>query len=334
MLRHSRLTFVSILLLLALIVPTNVVQAQATPQAPADLSVAPDANLAVPDEVAQVVKSRESLTADQLSKIHAVLDSHKAEFQEVNNALTALESPPSAQDKKLFLPLLNAGGDAQSQAAAAQSASAPKARSAEKAGQLRQVTVRLLALQNKVDQEVNALLTASQSEVYAKQAAKLQSTGQAMAAKLQAAATQSPEGAESTTDCFYGAYYNAYANYYSWLEYYYGYYDYYYYGNGANYAYYDYLYAYYAYYYVNVALPYAGGAYFDATYGFGYDRGSLSDTAYSYLSSAYYYGYYAYYYGYYSYYYYGSSYGYYSYYYGYYYAYPYEYYAKYYENLC
>jgi hypothetical protein len=318
MLRYSRLTFISGLLLLALIVPTNVVQAQASPQAPANKLVAPSTTLAVPDEVTQAVKLRASLTAEQISKMQAILDSYKADLQQITTEFTNLEASPSAQDKKLFLPLVNESGNAQSQAKAPDLTSTP-----EKAEALRQITSRLLALQDKINQEVEAQLAADQSKVYAKQATKLKSMGQAIASKS-TAMSQSPTEAGSLSDCYYGAYYSAIANYYSWLEYYYGYYDYIYYGN--TYAYYDYLYAYYAYYYANYAQLYAGGAYWDAYAGFGYDYNNWSGTASSDLSSAYDWEYYAYWYGWYSYYYYGSPYGYYSYYYSY-------YYARYYEQL-
>jgi hypothetical protein len=100
MLRYSRLTFISGLLLLALIVPTNVVQAQASPQAPANKLVAPSTTLAVPDEVTQAVKLRASLTAEQISKMQAILDSYKADLQQITTEFTNLEASPSAQDKK------------------------------------------------------------------------------------------------------------------------------------------------------------------------------------------------------------------------------------------
>jgi hypothetical protein len=335
MLHRSRWTLVSFLLLLALVVPTNLVQAQSKPQALPDKNVAPSANLAVPDEVAQVVKLRESLTADQKSKMQAILDSHKAELQQISSDLASLEGSPSAQDKKLFLPFVNANGNNANASAESLAKPADMAATPEKAAKLNQITVRLTAVQAKIDQEVGALLTASQSEVYAKQSAKLKSAGQAVATKLQALAANSkaPAGTDATSDCYYGAYYAAYASLYSYYGYYYAYYNYYYYG--GNYGYYSYLYAYYGYYYYGVALPLAGGAYFDSAYGSGNYVNSLSSDAYTYLYYGYYYDYYGYVYGVYAYNnegshtyaYYAYYYSYYGYYYGYNYAYYYEYYC-------
>jgi len=322
MLHRSRWTLISFLLLLALVVPTNLVQAQSSPQAPTDKLVAP----AVPDEVAEVVKLRESLTADQMSKIQAIVASYKAELQQISSDLAGLEAPPSVEGKKLFLPLVNANGNTQSQEKAPDLTITP-----EKAKELGQITLRLLTLQDKINQEVGAQLTSAQAVVYAKNAAKLKSMGQAIASKVQSMATpQSPTETGAQSDCYYAAYYAGYANYWSWYEYYYAYYDYlyyyYYYNYGNSYAYYDYIYAYNAYYYTQYGLLYAGAAYWDSYSPWGYDRYNWASTAADNLSSAYSWEYYAYWYGWYSYYYNGSYYGYYSYYYSY-------YYARYYEKL-
>lgn len=332
MLHHSRWTLISFLLLLALVVPTNLVQAQSKPQALPDKNVAPS-TATVPDDVAQVVKLRESLTADQQSKMQAILDSHKAELQQISSDLASLEGSPSAQDKKLFLPLVNANGNNANASAESLAKPADMAATPEKAGKLNQITVRLAAVQAKIDQEVGALLTASQSEVYAKQSAKLKSAGQAVATKLQALAanSQAPAGTDDTSGCYYGAYYGAYSSLYAYYGYYYAYYNYVIYG--GSYSYNAYYYAYYGYYYFGLGLPLAGGAYFDSAYGSGNYVSSLSSDASTYLYYGYYYDYYGYVYGYNAYYYgSGSTYAYYAYYYSYYgYYYGYNY-AYYYEN--
>jgi hypothetical protein len=254
-------------------------------------------------------------------------------LQQISSYLAFLDGSQSAKYNKLLLPLVNENGNNANDSAQSLAKPANLAVTAEKAGKLSQIALRLVAVQTKIDQEVGALLTASQSEVYAKQSAKLKSSGQAVAAKLQtlAAKSQAPAGTDATSDCYYGAYYAAVSNYYGYYGYYYAYYNYYYYG--TNYGYYSYLYAYYQYYYLGLGLPLAGGAYFDSLSGFGYDSNGWSNTAYNYLYYAYYYSYYGYLYAYYDYQNTGHTYAYYAYYYEYYSDY-YGYYAYYYEYYC
>ena len=133
MLRSSRLTFVSFLLLFALMVPSYTTSAQAIPQALPDINVPPSADLAVPDEVAQVVKLRASLTAEQISKMQAIVASHQAELQQIMNEMGNLDTVPLSQDKRLFLPWVGAGDSGQRQAKAADLPECTKAPSAKAA---------------------------------------------------------------------------------------------------------------------------------------------------------------------------------------------------------
>jgi len=288
--------FASFILVLALIVPTNAVFAQATPQAPTDNNrAAPSTDLAVPDEVAEVVKLRESLTAEQISKMQAILDSYKADFQQISSDLASLNGTLTPQDKKLFLPLVNANGSANDKAQS-QTKAPDVSASVEKVAKMRQIALNLTVVQNKIDQQIATVLTAAQNAVYAKSAAKLKSTGRAVSARLQAltASSQSPDGTESNANCSTGAYYGAIANWYAYYGLVYGFFNYAVWG--TTYSYYAYVNAHYGYSYVSTGLLYAGAAYFDSYYGFGYDSNGWSDTATPAFYNANYYGYYAYYY--------------------------------------
>lgn len=293
MLRYSRLTFVSVLLLLALLVPTNVVQAQAVPQVPNDKNVAPSANLAIPDEVAQAVKLRSSLTAEQISKMQAILESHKEELKQISDYLANLDITPSTQDKKLFLPLVNAAGNTQSQVKAADLAV-----TSENAEKLRQITLDMAALQDKIDQQVITVLTPAQNEAYTKSTAKLKSASKVIANKLQAFAAQSPDGTDALSDCYNGAYWSGYSYFFAYYAQ----------ANAfANYifagtlnSYYSNLYSRYAFSYAVDGLLHASGAYWDTNVAFGYDSNDWSGLAYNDLVNANYYAYYGYLNGYYS----------------------------------
>lgn len=316
----------------SLVMPSSVIHAQAIPQVPTDrnLPLAPD--LAIPEEVAQIVQFRESLTPDQISEVQAILDSYEADLQQISNELSTLEaSPPlevvpNVQDRNIFLPSISADGNTQQD----QTEVATPTITPEKAAKLRQISLDMADLQSQIDQQIVSVLTSAQSEVYAKNTAEFERVRQAVIRKLEvtSASEQSPS---ASSDCFYGAYYGAISAYFAYYAHIYGYYDYIY--NGNYYSYYGYLYGYYGYDYARSGLLYAGGAYFDVVYGFGYDSNGWSDTAYTNLYYGNYYQYYGYLYAYYSYYYYGTTYGYYSYYYGYY-ANYYSYYAYYYENYC
>lgn len=348
MFKRSRMVIISTLSVL-MVLTTMLSSAQGpiptAPSANSDLVTppwqkdAPDADvsladLEVPEEVANTVAWRESLTAEQVAAVQAIVTKYQPQLQAIAESIPTPGGQPSS-DNAVYLPLII--GDSAQLAQATTATEKPTddtadprelLTSAETIAAVRQATADLSALQSQIDQEMAAVLNTDQQ-------ARLQTNSATFQKELKDIATLADLEAapQADSDCFNGAYYGAIAHYYAWYAYIYGYYDYIYYGN--SYSYYDYLYNYYGYYYTFIGLPYAGGAYFDSYYGFGYDSNDWGpDEAYSYFNNAAYYSYYGGLNGYYSYYYYGSYYGYYGYAYGYSYANTYAYYAYYYSYYC
>ena len=337
--RYSCMVVVVAALVLSLVLSPNVAQAQAVPeQTVPNISVDPNVLLkgdqAVPDDVAETVKMRESLSREQLSSIQAIIDSHKSELQQINDELSGLGTPqmnaPIAQGNNVFIPFARGSGIAQqSQTEDAKVAQLALVR--DNTAKIHEVTQKLAALQSQIDEEIASVLTETQREAYAKNAAKLERIAQRAGGRIDAMAANEVSPS-SSSDCWYGAYYAALAWYYAYWGDYSGYYDYYYYGN--IYAHAGYLAGAWAKTQIQSGLLNAGGAYFDAVYGFGYDSNDWSGKAYPDL----YYGednaYYSQLYHWYSWQYYSSSYwGYWGYWYNYW-AMYYADYANYYENYC
>lgn len=291
---------VALALVLALVMPTSAVFAQSTPdqvvpQVPTDMSTLFGTEVSVPNGVVDAEQLRQSLSAEQLSGIQAVLDSHAAQLKRLASELAALGTPdvvtPGAQDTKLFLPLIGVP------------ATADKAEADTQAAGIKQISMDLAALQAKIDREIMALLTADQQALYSKYTADLQSVGKTAVAGLNPTGDVS---ASSSSDCFYGAIYGAYAYYYAyWAEYY----------SWLNSIYYGDSYAMAGYFgailtlqETRSGLPLAGGAYYDVYYGRGWDSNYWADDAYYDFLAAEDYGYRAYYWNWYSGYY-GSYYG-------------------------
>lgn len=273
--------------------PASVALAQ-RPQPPTlDLELA--ANM--PEALQQAAALQESLTAEQHAAVRAVLDEHQADLQAASDALAAAmgAAPDAAMGK------MSASPDIATRVG-------PEA-AAEPVD--RELMARVQAVLQAIDADMAGVLDADQLALY-------RAAMNPEFAAPDAAAPDAPDATGSyTSNCYYGAYYNAWAEAYGWLSYVYAYYDYYYYG--YTYAYYTLYYAYYTYLYGVYALDYSGPVYF--TYYFfnqytsGYPYNAYQNSYYTE-----YYGYRAYYYGYYNYYYYGSGsgYAYYAYYYGYY----------------
>ena len=272
--------------------------------APASVALAqrpepPTLDLAVdmPETVQKAVALQESHTAEQHAAVRAVLDKHLAALEAASEALVAgMGMAPDAAMGKM-----SASADVATRVG-------PEA-AAEPVD--REAMARVQAVLQAIDADMAGVLDADQLALY-------RAVMNPEFAAPDAAAPDAPESpGYYTSNCYYGAYYNAWAECYAWLAYVYGYYDYYYYG--YTYAYYTYYYAYYTYRYGVYAVSYSGPVYF--TYYFfnqytsGYPYNAYSNSYYTEL-----YGYYAYYYGYYNHYYYGSgtSLSYYAYYYSYY----------------
>ena len=287
------LYMVLIVCLLAM-APASVALAQRPEPPTLDLEVAGD----MPETVQQAAALQESLTAEQHAAVRAILDKHLAELQAASDALMASMgvAPADASMGKM-------------------SASADIATRGEPAAAAepvdREAMARVQAVLQAIDADMAGVLDADQLALY-------RAVMNPEFAAPDAAAGPDAAGSPGsyTSNCYYGAYYNAWAETAAWLSYLYGYYDYYYYGYW--YAYATYYYAYQTYLYGVYAVSYSGPVYF--TYNFfnqytsGYPYNAYANSYYTE-----YYGYYAYYYGYYNYYYYGSgsTYGYYAYYYGY-----------------
>lgn len=311
MLRKSLYLLAAICMLATTMVPANVALAQKPEppelglEQPDGLPVIDVQNL--PETVQQAAVLQESLTPEQHAAVRAILDKYLPEMQATTDALVAVGKP---------------------------------AADAEPEPVDRDIMARIRAMFKNIDAEMATVLDADQLALYRAVTQPPLPGDDAMPKPDNTAMPKrddSPVGPQDyTSNCFYGARYNAYADAYAWLSYLYAYYDYYYYG--YSYAYYTYYYAYQTYLYSKYALDYSGPTYFlyyyHGQYGSGYPY-----YAYYYSDYAENYGYYAYLYGYYNYYYYGSgsSYAYYAYAYAYYayygadYAHYYTYYCYYYS---
>jgi len=263
----------------------------------------------------------ESLTEEQHAAFGEILAKHRPELEAIANDLQ--DAMNQAANNRVFLPGIISDNE-QASASAGPSTSAPAApQGTEPDQRVTQALARTGSVQDAINQELTALLTAEQQALLDKSG--FAQTSQAVSAN----AIQGTDAPQDTNGCYYAALYGYYAWYYAWYAEYYAYYDYYYYYSSSNpYAYYDWYYNYYGKYYADIGQQYAFSAYGrSAIFG---DPGSYNDSAAYYFDyntpGAYYYSYWGSYYGYISYYYFGSYYGYYGYYYGYY-AYYYAYYA-------
>jgi len=310
MMRKSLYT-VLIVCLLAM-APASVALAQKPEPPTLDLEATGD----MPEALQQAAALQQSLTAEQHAAVRAILDKHLPDLEAASEALVAtMGAAPDASMGKM-----SADADVATRAG-------PEA-AAEPVD--REAMARVQAVLQAIDADMAGVLDADQLALYRA----------VMNPALAAPDAAGPDAAGApgsyTTNCYYGAYYNAYAETRAWLAYLYGYYDYYYYG--YTYAYYTYYYAYYAYQYSVYALDYSAPLYF-TYYFFNQYTSGYPYNAYYYGYYTEYYGYRAYYYGFYNYYYYGSgsAYGYYAYYYGYYafyggdYGHYYNYYCYYYS---
>jgi hypothetical protein len=249
----------------------------------------------LPEAVQQAVALQEGLTAEQHAAVRAILDKHLPEVEATTKALMAeLGVTVDASVGKLpSAPDVATNGEP-----------APNAEPVD-----REIMARIEAMVNSIDAEMAAVLDADQLALYR----AVVRPELARPDTVEAEAAAGPEGSY-TSNCYYGAYYDARAEAYAWLGYLYAYYDYYY--NGYTYAYYAYYYAYQTYVYSRYALGYSAPVYF-TYYFFNQYTSGYPYNAYYYSSYAETYGYYAYYYGYYNYYYNGTTYGYYAYVYNY-----------------
>jgi hypothetical protein len=295
-------------------------------------SGSPDATTTAAMESAKALK--ESLTAEQVAAIKAVLDSHAAEL----SAITAQLPDPNAVSStpRAYLPLVITNGSSSAQSSS--SADAPKLTSSaslDRNAALLSVLNQSDALQATISAEVAALLTSDQQALDAKAFAPVKGARQALDKALSASSANvaTPNSAETpdyySTYCYYAGQYASYAAYYGYYGYLYGYYNYIYNTYGSYNAYYD---LYYGRYYAFYGLREVAAGYFDLII-LGSDfngnvSAGLSDNYY-----AYYYTYYGYNEAYSNYSSYGYTYAYYAYYYGYY-ANQYAYNAYYYNYYC
>jgi hypothetical protein len=277
---------------------------------------------------------KDSLTAEQVAAIKAVLDSHAAEL----NAITAQLPDPNAVSTtpRAYLPVVITSGSS-----SAQSASSPDAPKLTSSASLdRSATFLSLlkqsdSVQSAISAEVSALLTPDQQALEAKAFSPLKSARQGLEKALTASpAKVATPNSGSTPDyystyCYYGGQYASYAAVYAYYGYLYGYYNYYYNSAGSYNAYY---YLYYGYLYANYGLREVSAGYFDLII-WGSDFNGYVGTGVTDNYYAYYYTYYGYTTAYSNYSTYGYTYAYYAYYYGYY-ANSYAYNAYYYNYYC
>jgi hypothetical protein len=274
--------------------PASVALAQRPEPPTPDLAAAGD----MPETVQQAVALQESLTAEQHAAVRAILDKHLPDLEAASEALVAaLGAPPDASMGKM-----SASADIATRGEPA-AAAAPVDR---------ELMVGVQAVLQAIDADMAGVLDADQLALY-----RAVMNPEFAAAPDAAGPDAAGAPGAYTTNCYWGAYYNAGTEAYAWLSYVYGYYDYYYYG-GYYYAFLTYYYAYQTYSAAVNALRYSAPVYF-TYYFFGQYTSGYPYNAYDYSYWTEYYGYRAWFYGYYNYYYYGSGsgYGWYAYYYGY-----------------
>jgi hypothetical protein len=305
--------YVLLTMCLLAVIPANAALAQRPEPPTLDLEVAGD----MPETLQQAAALQESLTAEQHAAVRAILDKHLPDLQAASDALVAATgAAPDASMGKM-----SADADIATRVG-------PEAF----AGPVDpEIMARIQAVLQAIEADMAGVLDADQLALY-------QAVMNPEVARPDAAAGPDAPGSPGayTTNCYNGAYYDAWAESYAWLSYYYAYYDYYYYG--YSYAYYTYYYAYVTYVYGVYALDYSGPVYFTYKF-FGQYTSGYPYNAYTNSYYIEYYGYAAYYYGFYNYYYYGSgsSLAWYAYYYAYYayyagdYAHYYTYYCYYYS---
>lgn len=321
--RKAQQLTAAILLLIALLVSTSAVGAQvpndqsAQGGPPQGFQIA-GAKISKPDEknpssaaLRSATALRASLTAQQRKSIQAILQEYELSLTRATKQLAA-PSQLSEPSRDVAAIKARATADATSLQA------------------LQQSSLRVQAIQSKIDAKINIILTAEQRTLYqAALAPAMVELEQAKMAAQRASVTPSYNTNYNITYCNYASQYASYADYYSYYA--------------RLYAYYNYIYntygSYSAYYYLNLAdgattngQHRTNSAYFDE-YTLHADPFGRASSGRSYESSATTYAYYGYSYALSNYNTYHYTYAYYAYYYGYltnqraYYAYVYVYYC-------
>lgn len=258
-----------------------------------------------------------SLTQEQRTAFGAILTQERTELESIAQEVQTTLAQAAAQ--KVFLPLATISQHDQANAAETDNATTQRA---QIDARINDVSARMGSIQTTINTALVALLTPEQQALFAK-------TDFAQTPKsLTTSTARMAADSQSSTDCYYGAYYGGIAYYWAWYAEYYAYLDYIYVNNA--YSYNDWYYNYYAKQYITSATLYAGGAY--AIVIGGSSAVNWVNTAYSEFGNALpnadagrYYGYWAWQYG--------SGYGYYGYLYADY-AYYYAYWAQYYTGYC
>lgn len=264
--------------------------------------------------VKAAVSLRESLSSEQLSAIHDVLARYEPEIVALNKGL------PPVRDGNIA----KLGGEPDMKTAQADLQA------------VRQVSVRLKAVQDKINADLAKVLSPEQYAQFQKGLEPANARLKAAESHASAANTSKDPSATDYTSsyCYTSGYYASITSYYSWYGYVYAYYNYYYSSTRTSYSYYNLYYSDYAYQYTAVGMAEVAAGYFDLVAQSSNFNGYLDDGVVD-LYYGWYFQYYGYYYGYLDY----TSgngsgyanasyaYGYYSYYYNYNIAYPYAYYC-------
>jgi hypothetical protein len=234
---------------------------EANAPVPAEIS---ETELAADQGFQDMVAFDKSLSQEQRTAFASILSKHQPELEAITKELQPAQT--NAGDNHLFLPSVS-GGNEQTNANVNQ---------VERASlNIVQATAKVEGIQNTIIQEFSALLSAEQKALFEK-------SGLAQAPQqASVSAVQTVDGTQSTSNCYYGAYYGSVATYYaSWARYY-GYLDRIYVGNA--YSYNNWYYNYQGERYAFSGALYAGGAY---ALSFQRDPGTWNDTAYTQFGTA------------------------------------------------
>jgi hypothetical protein len=223
-----------------------------------------DAQLASDEDFQNKIAFVNSLTEEQRTAFTNILSQHQPEQEAIAKELQTAQV--NVGDNQVFLPSI-VGGDEQTNATAQQ---------AERVNaKIAQATTKMESIQSTINQELGALLTVEQKELFEKTGFAQVSDG------VSASAVDAVSEPQSATNCYYGAYYGSLAAYYSRYAEYYAYFDYVYVDN--SYSYNSWYYNYYGKARAYSGTLYAGGAYARS---FVENPGSWNDTAYTEFGTA------------------------------------------------
>lgn len=227
-------------------------------------------------EAEQAFQSRlaflKSLSEEQRLALTTILIQYQPEFEAIIHELNMVLG--NSGSNKLFLPLV-VDGDMQLERTTHKSTSRSQ-KDLQVYQQVGKVLQKVSALQAKIDSTLVQLLTAEQKSLFQKSKINQQSED------LVASSLRNSDEGQNNNDCYYGTYYGGVAFYWAAFAEYYSYLDYYYVNNAYSYS--NFYYNHYAQANVIWAVAHAATAW--ALSNNGLNTGSWDDTSYTFFTYA------------------------------------------------